>query len=110
MSSNHKPPNTRLQPTTATRHPPATNPKPDEAVLEAGKDPLKEKQLVDRMRSLLQPFVLRRLKIELKDQLVEKAHVMEEVGLPGRLDSSWGRLGSGTPAAPNTKHQPLDTK
>ena len=38
--------------------------------------------LVDRMRTLLQPFVLRRLKIELKDQLVEKAHVMCKVRWP----------------------------
>ncbi len=51
--------------------------------MEAGHDPEKERQLVERMRTLLQPFVLRRLKIELKDQLVEKAHVMREVG---RLD------------------------
>jgi SNF2 family DNA or RNA helicase len=48
-------------------------------VLEAGKDPEKEQVLVERMRSLLQPFVLRRLKNELKDQLVDKAHVMHEV-------------------------------
>jgi len=47
--------------------------------LEAGQDPDKEAVLVERMRTLLQPFVLRRLKSELKDQLVEKAHVMREV-------------------------------
>jgi hypothetical protein len=50
-------------------------------VVEAGKDPEKERALVGRMRALLQPFVLRRLKNELKDQLVDKSHVMHEVRL-----------------------------
>jgi hypothetical protein len=68
--------------------------------MEAGKDAEKERVLVERMRTLLQPFVLRRLKIELKDQLVEKAHVMKEVGEGRRAGVcikgwGWGVAGVG---------------
>jgi hypothetical protein len=56
---------------------------------------------VERMRQLLQPFVLRRLKNELKDQLVEKAHVMKEVRRPRRaMGKAPASLPAGAKAGP----------
>ena len=76
-------------------------------MVEAGRDPEKERALVDRMRSLLQPFVLRRLKSELKDQLVDKDHVMVEVrGAQGYVMRSPPKLEFSGPAAARCRGGP----
>lgn len=50
-----------------------------EDILLCGNDPDEEARLIERMKGLLAPFVLRRLKVELADQMVTKSHVMHEV-------------------------------
>jgi len=53
----------------------------EDLLARAGTDPEVEQQLIKRMRSLLAPFVLRRLKSELAEQMVTKNHKLHEVGL-----------------------------
>lgn len=52
----------------------------EEALQRAATDPDAEQRLIKRMRGLLAPFVLRRLKSELAEQMVTKEHKMHEVG------------------------------
>lgn len=49
----------------------------------AATDPEVEQQLIKRMRGLLGPFVLRRLKSELAEQMVTKNHKLHEVRVFG---------------------------
>jgi hypothetical protein len=71
----------------------------EDLLARAATDPDVEQQLIKRMRGLLAPFVLRRLKSELAEQMVTKNHKLHEVcgevqcvGLPHaclyRADSS----------------------
>jgi hypothetical protein len=57
----------------------------EDLLARAGTDPEAEGQLIARMRSLLAPFVLRRLKTELAEQMVTKNHKLHEVCMLGRL-------------------------
>jgi hypothetical protein len=56
----------------------------EEALARATNDPAAEGRLIKRMRGLLAPFVLRRLKSELAEQMVTKSHKMHEVRGQGR--------------------------
>lgn len=51
----------------------------EDLLARAANDPEVEQQLIKRMRSLLAPFVLRRLKSELAEQMVTKNHKLHEV-------------------------------
>lgn len=62
----------------------------EEALQRAATDPAAEQRLIKRMRGLLAPFVLRRLKSELAEQMVTKSHVMHEVS----SSSLWNLIGS----------------
>jgi hypothetical protein len=54
--------------------------RPTEELLQrATNDASAEQRLIQRMRGLLAPFVLRRLKSELAEQMVTKSHKMHEV-------------------------------
>lgn len=53
----------------------------EDLLARATSDPEVEQQLIKRMRSLLAPFVLRRLKSELAEQMVTKNHKLHEVGI-----------------------------
>lgn len=61
----------------------------EDLLARAGTDPEVEGQLISRMRSLLAPFVLRRLKTELAEQMVTKNHKLHEVCMLGRLTVSF---------------------
>ena len=51
----------------------------EDLLARAANDPEVEQQLIMRMRALLAPFVLRRLKSELAEQMVTKNHKLHEV-------------------------------
>jgi hypothetical protein len=51
----------------------------EDLLARAATDPEVEQQLIKRMRGLLAPFVLRRLKSELAEQMVTKNHKLHEV-------------------------------
>lgn len=51
----------------------------DDLLQRAATDVAAEGRLIKRMRGLLAPFVLRRLKSELAEQMVTKSHIMHEV-------------------------------
>jgi hypothetical protein len=51
----------------------------EELLQRATNDAVAEQRLIQRMRGLLAPFVLRRLKSELAEQMVTKSHKMHEV-------------------------------
>ncbi|WIA09411.1 hypothetical protein OEZ85_008816 [Tetradesmus obliquus] len=53
----------------------------EELLQRANNDSLAEQRLIQRMRGLLAPFVLRRLKSELAEQMVTKSHKMHEVAM-----------------------------
>jgi hypothetical protein len=53
----------------------------EDLLARAANDPEVEQQLIKRMRGLLAPFVLRRLKSELAEQMVTKNHKLHEVRL-----------------------------
>eukprot|EP00879_Flechtneria_rotunda_P017507 GHRR01018356.1.p1 GENE.GHRR01018356.1~~GHRR01018356.1.p1 ORF type:complete len:1057 (+),score=419.84 GHRR01018356.1:236-3406(+) len=59
----------------------------EEALQRAANDPAAEERLIKRMRGLLAPFVLRRLKSELAEQMVTKSHKMHEVSMTSQQAS-----------------------
>jgi hypothetical protein len=61
-------------------NPPPSSWPAEELLQRATNDPVAEQRLIQRMRGLLAPFVLRRLKSELAEQMVTKSHKMHEVG------------------------------
>jgi hypothetical protein len=60
----------------------------EELLQRATNDPVAEQRLIQRMRGLLAPFVLRRLKSELAEQMVTKSHKMHEVS-GGSMRHTW---------------------
>ncbi|KAF6259017.1 SNF2 family N-terminal domain-containing protein [Scenedesmus sp. NREL 46B-D3] len=59
----------------------------EELLQRATNDPVAEQRLIQRMRGLLAPFVLRRLKSELAEQMVTKSHKMHEVAMTPQQSS-----------------------
>jgi hypothetical protein len=72
----------------------------EELLQRATNDPVAEQRLIQRMRGLLAPFVLRRLKSELAEQMVTKSHKMHEVGAYNQNDVKYFGVAATLQAGP----------